>query len=286
LRFSVKTKESLVRIRVLSDLHEEYAANLGALEFDALPVDVTILAGDIANGLQAIEVASRPAFSESQVILVPGNHEFYGGQIDQVLVQMRAAAALTPNVHLLDGNTLVLNGVRFLGATLWTDYALDGVNRIQTAMQAALPRMNDYRLIQGNNGGPFSALESVALHHQARQWLSRALHESSANKTVVITHHAPHPFSVHSRFASNPVNPAFVSDLTELMGLAQLWVHGHTHNGFDYVVAGTRVVANPAGYRRAKRLSEEVGERKSAPATHEYWRFENTCFNPNFVCDV
>ena len=76
-----------MRLRILSDLHEEYASQLGGLAFDALPVDVTILAGDIANGVQTIKVASMPAFSKSQVIVVPGNHEFYGGQIDQVFTQ-------------------------------------------------------------------------------------------------------------------------------------------------------------------------------------------------------
>jgi hypothetical protein len=29
---------------------------------------------------------------------------------------------------------------------------------------------------------------------------------------------------------------------------AQLWIHGHTHDSFDYVCNGTRVVCNPRGY--------------------------------------
>ena len=29
-----------------------------------------------------------------------------------------------------------------------------------------------------------------------------------------------------------------------------LWVHGHTHDSFDYEVAGTRVLCNPRGYAR------------------------------------
>jgi Icc-related predicted phosphoesterase len=276
----------MMRIRILSDLHEEYASQLGGLAFDALPVDVTILAGDIANGVQTIKVASSPAFSKSQVIVVPGNHEFYGGQIDQVLMEMRAAAAATANVHLLDQNSVTIEGVRFLGATLWTDYALHGVHNIQSAIQAASPRMVDYRLIRANTGMLFNATDSIALHQQARQWLQASLRKRLTQKTVVITHHAPHPLSVHSRFAGNSVNPAFLSDLSELMGIAQLWVHGHVHNGFDYEVSGTRVVANPAGYRKARKLGEEGVMLKSFPATHEYWHFENSIFNPNFVCEI
>jgi hypothetical protein len=65
---------------------------------------------------------------------------------------------------------------------------------------------------------------------------------------VVITHHAPTPRSVHPRFADSPVSAAFVSDCTALMGRAALWIHGHTHDSFDYVVDGTRVICNPRGY--------------------------------------
>ena len=275
-----------MRIRVLSDLHEEYAPRLGALEFDALPVDVTILAGDIANSVHAIDIAGLAAFEKTQVIVVPGNHEYYGGQMNEVLAKMRMAAAKKSNIHLLDQDSITLHGVRFLGATLWTDYALHGENQIEAAIQAATPRMVDYRMIRSNSGAFFSAPDSIALHHQARQWLGTQLGQSSTQKTVVITHHAPHPLSVHMRFAGNAVNPAFVSDLSELMGSAQLWVHGHAHNSFDYDVAGTRVVANPAGYRKPRVPAEPGRLPKSAPATHEYWQFENTNFNPNFVCEV
>jgi Icc-related predicted phosphoesterase len=280
-----------MRIRILSDLHEEYAYKLGALEFEAIAADVTILAGDIANGVHAIEVARRAAFARSQVILVPGNHEYYDGQIDKVLAQMRAAAAATPNIHLLDQDSVTIQGVRFVGATLWTDYALHGIDQVDASIQAATPKMVDYRLIRAQTGELFCAADSIALHDQARQWLEEQLRSplterQAAIRTVVITHHAPHPLSVHPRFAGNPVNPAFVSDLTELMGLAQLWVHGHAHNGFDYQVAGTRVVANPAGYRKRRKSDASVVPSQSAPATHDYWQFENPIFDPNFVCEV
>lgn len=280
-----------MRIRILSDLHEEYAYKLGALEFDALAADVTILAGDIANGVRAIEVAKRAAFAGSQVIVVPGNHEYYEGQIDQVLEQMRAAAQATPNIHLLDQDTVTIQGVRFVGATLWTDYALHGQDQIAASIQAASPIMVDYRLIRAPSGKLFSAGDSLALHHQARRWLGEQLGSSPVDphvfaSTVVITHHAPHPLSVHPRFAGNSVNPAFVSDLSELMGMAQLWVHGHVHNGFDYQVAGTRVVANPAGYRKKRKSDQSAGSPKSAPANHDHWQFENPIFDPNFLCEI
>ena len=69
----------------------------------------------------------------------------------------------------------------------------------------------------------------------------------------MITHHAPHPLSVHARFATHPANGGFVSNLEAMMGPPALWIHGHTHNSFDYSVKGTRVVCNPRGYVLVKK---------------------------------
>ena len=76
------------------------------------------------------------------------------------------------------------------------------------------------------------------------------LNEPFAGKTVVITHHAPSEKSVHPRYANNLLTPAFASDLEDLMegDRVALWIHGHTHDVFDYEVYGTRVVCNPRGY--------------------------------------
>ncbi len=67
-----------------------------------------------------------------------------------------------------------------------------------------------------------------------------------------MTHHAPSPLSVHPRYAGSPLNAAFVSDLSRVAGggRAALWIHGHTHDSFDYDLGGTRVVCNPRGYAK------------------------------------
>jgi Icc-related predicted phosphoesterase len=93
---------------------------------------------------------------------------------------------------------------------------------------------------------------------------------------VVVTHHAPHPNSVHPRFAGNAINAAFVSDLGAAMGSAVLWIHGHTHDSFDYTVRGTRVVANPRGYCRKIR-SDDGGTAIVC---------ENAAFDPGLVVEV
>jgi calcineurin-like phosphoesterase family protein len=94
----------------------------------------------------------------------------------------------------------------------------------------------------------FAADDSVALHDAHRAWLTSRLVAHFPGPTVVVTHHPPHPGSIAPKFATHPLNPAFVSNLEDLMGRARLWIHGHTHFALDYTVRGTRVVCNARGY--------------------------------------
>jgi len=98
----------------------------------------------------------------------------------------------------------------------------------------------------------FTPADSAALFALHAGWLAARLAEPHAGPTVVITHHAPSPQSIHPRFAESLLNLCFVSDAERLLdgSRAQLWIHGHTHDSFDYCVNGTRVVCNPRGYAK------------------------------------
>ncbi len=277
-----------MKIRILSDLHEEFAELLGGrLIFDPSDADVTVLAGDIANGLGALEVASREEFANTQVVLVPGNHEFYGAQLfgppddktTMPLVEAMRKQALA-HVHVLSEQFVDIKGYRFLGCTLWTDYCLYGVERREQVIELSRPRMADYRYIERVAGSLLTAEDTISIHNQHRLWLAQQI-QASPLPVVVVTHHAPHINSVHKRFENNPINPAFVSDCSLLMQgvrTPELWIHGHAHNGFDYRVNKTRVVANPAGYRKRSKLN------KFASITD--WDYENRKFNPNLVVEL
>jgi hypothetical protein len=88
----------------------------------------------------------------------------------------------------------------------------------------------------------------LADHLASRTWLEGELRREFIGKTVVISHHAPHRLSVHRKYVGHPLTPAFASDLADLMHRADLWIHGHAHDSFDYQVGRCRVVSNPAGY--------------------------------------
>lgn len=253
-----------VRIGILSDVH----LSRGALEVPRAGADVTVVAGDVARPAEAMAWLRR---FPMPVVYVAGNHEFYGGNLPAVTRELKSLAAGS-HVHVLDCETLELLGVRFLGATLWTDFMLDGDGAPRAeAMQQAAAFLRDFSRIDSSEhpGTPFTPIESTHVFARHRDWLARELARPFAGPTVVVTHHAPSRRSIHPRFAGSPLNNAFVSDLEALMdgARAPLWIHGHTHDGFDYTVNGTRVVCNPRGYSK-----DGVNE--------------NPAFDPGFVVDV
>lgn len=238
---------AFMKLNILSDLHQ----SRGALERPRNDADVVILAGDIARPEEAVSWALGFA---KPVLYVAGNHEFYGASIAGASDALKKLCAGT-NIHVLDRDQIIIEGVRFLGTTLWTDFMLwtDGEERT-LAMLEAQRFMRDFSVIHVDEPEPrlFTPDDAAALCRADAQWLESRLAEPHAGPTVVITHHAPARQSIHSRFAGSPLNGCFVSDLQHLVDgqRVQLWVHGHTHDSFDYLLHGTRVVCNPRGYAK------------------------------------
>jgi len=234
-----------VRIRVHSDLHLEFQ------DWTPPPVaaDVVVLAGDIHVGAEGLLWARRE-FADSHLIYVPGNHEYYGGEMESTLGQLRGIAA-EEGIALLDCDSVVIAGVRFLGATLWTDFALYGSDpeAIARAQAEARRRMADYRRISLQDSGRLQPEDTRRIHQRQSAWLAQELAQPFTGATVVVTHHLPHARSVHPRYEGDLLNASFASDLSTLVREpVQLWIHGHTHESMDYQIDGTRVVCNPRGY--------------------------------------
>lgn len=263
-----------MRIQIASDLHLEFLQENFPGERLIAPAhgaDLLVLAGDIGNGTQAVQLFGNWPVP---VLYVAGNHEFYGHAMEQLRADLRAASCGT-SIRFLDNDIADFGGVRFIGTTLWTDYRLT-LNRLQSElMDIAEQRISDHGRIRFR-GRAFTARDALAEHESSRAWLKDELDTEYDGRTVVISHHGPHPLSVHPRYAGNPLNAAFVSDLSELVVKADLWIHGHVHDSFDYAVDTCRVVANPRGYAR---------NQNSSPKAHEM-RFENPAFDWACVVDV
>lgn len=228
-------------LHILSDLHLEF----GNFTPPKTEADVVLLAGDIHVGLRALSWA-REAFAGTPVLYVPGNHEFYG-QATPVLVHELKEAAEGTNVRVMDTDAVEIDGVTFLGATLWTDYALLG--NPAAAMLGAQAYMNDFRQIRfGLSYRGLRPTDTAALHADARSWLM-ATAANARGRLVVVTHHAPSARSVPESYRTARLAPCLASDLeqcVEQLGPG-VWVHGHLHSSSDYRLGTTRVLCNPRG---------------------------------------
>jgi len=238
-----------MKIWTLSDLHLELSRLWTPPGLDERPdADVVVVAGDLIPRMERGVRWLLEHFPDYPVIYVPGNHESYGTDIDRTVEKARLAAQGT-NVHVLSDDTVVINGVRFLGATLWTDFNLFG-NPI-LAMEAADSIMNDYRKIRWE--GYSRRLKpdvSLARHLQTRRFLERELRNGFDGRTVVVTHHAPHPDGISRAHRHDVISAAYASDLSELITRVgpDLWIYGHTHLSEDRNLGRTRVVSNAKGY--------------------------------------
>jgi hypothetical protein len=262
-----------MRLQIASDLHLEFIEKRfpGYRVVEPADADLLILAGDIHHFSQGMD-----AFMDwpVPVIYVHGNHEAYDHNYPDLIPGLKARAAES-GVHFLECDEFIFKGVRFLGCCLWTDYCLQKDAQAE-AMQQAEACLLDHRCIGFGDSEKFTTRHALRVHLDSRAWLARKLDETFDGPTVVITHHAPHPGSIHPRFAGSPLNAAFITDLTPLLEKASVWIHGHVHDSFDYLVNGTRVVANPRGYAKNRHDA----------ATPDALLWENPAFSEKLVIEV
>ncbi len=243
-----------MRLHILSDLHLEFEPFTPA----AVDADAVVLAGDIHVGREGFNWA-REAFPDRPVIYVLGNHEFYGQTVQKLIQELRTMASGT-NIRVLENETFCLADCVFLGATLWTDFALNGNPPLAEVLAHKV--MSDYRRIQVLPGeDPLNPSDTCGFHVESRRWLEERVRALRNRKFVIVTHHAPSQESVWPALRGTPFMPAFASEMSRFIAEtgARLWIHGHIHRCCDYTVGKTRVLANPRGYPTEPRDEFEPG---------------------------
>ena len=218
-----------MRVQILSDLHIEFPGNtIPSLAPDA---ELIILAGDLAPvHTRRVEDIARRWAGADRVLYVPGNHEFYGSEIDIARHEL-ARQCLKHGVTLLDPGAITVDHVRFIGATLWTDFLLDGVAGEAWAHLEVGSALSDFTGAIRHNGnaeGRFTTKESARRHAEHREFIETELEKAEASELtpVVITHHAPSPHCIRPWFKGSRLNPGFASDLDSIIARYQppLWV--------------------------------------------------------------
>jgi len=216
----------------MSDIHLEDAW----YEPTSVEADVVVLAGDIGVGIEGVQWAMKSF--DLPVVYVAGNHEYRGDStltMNEHMLMMKQVAQGS-NVVVLDNEVTVINEVKFIGATLWT-----GGNNLLHCDQNIMMDWNE-------DDGYLDAEKMKGIFEASCDFLKKELARPFKGKTVVVTHHAPSMQSIHESHANNPQNECYATDVENIMTGADVWVHGHTHNNFDYIIDNTSVVCNPRGY--------------------------------------
>lgn len=257
-----------MKIQLMSDLHLE--VDPGFVPVPAADADLLVLAGDIgaypANSRLGGDDFGLTRFSPRHgwpvpVLYLPGNHEYDGRDFDGTHAQLRAVCERL-GITWLERETRVIDGVRFIGTTLWSDFdalawaaapVAPSEEALHLARAEAFVAADRYLRTTGTTvgGQPMLAGQVRDLALVCQRWLRGALAQPFEGRTVVVTHFAPSLRSADPRYGLVPGTAGFCSALDDLLPRAQFWLHGHLHAPSDYVHEGCRVLANPLGYARA-----------------------------------
>lgn len=243
----------VMKFRVMSDIHLEFEP----INIPYIGEDFLILAGDIQVGATQ-EDWFVELLKDRSVIYIAGNHEFYGHDYTKTREALRnfqgkvndiAAGLCYPGRLCFLDNDSVTTGrlfddskfITIIGSTLWSDIDPDREQRIRFIM-------NDYRVIM-NGERPLQPSDTSQDFKNNVHFIDNKIWDCQAHKIIVVTHHAPSFKSTPEQFMDDPCNSAFSSDLEHIMEDVDVWIHGHTHTSFDYMIDNCRVVCNPKGYR-------------------------------------
>lgn len=244
-------------IKYMSDLHLDMIREPFMDEIPENSKDITlVLAGDICevhNSKILIKFLQEVCKNYRYVLYLPGNHEFYRNSIIRAMTKLRHQIN-EDNLIFMDQNTVIIDDVKFIGATLWTDMD-NGDPLFYLRADDKHTGLNDYRYIRwGTADFPYSRRfrprDAFALHLKDLAYIRDNL-TYDTRKTVVMTHHAPLISIVNrGKYGNHPLNPAYGSHLEKFVAnsFIDLWISGHVHDTTDDDFFGTRIVKNARGY--------------------------------------
>jgi len=240
-----------MKLQILSDIHLEFRDYVYNIENAG--ADVLVLAGDIGRVRELhkfFQWMKETCMKFPNVFYIPGNHEFYGSDIDSGTERLKESLEDIPNLHYLEAwnEPIYIEEQGFIGDILWSD--LSGPVRANAARMG----MNDYHVIYKDvEKRKLLPSDTTQLFKIAVEGLETNLNRFGSD-LVVITHHAPSFKSCIPEYIEDSLNFAFISDLDNLIEVysPKLWIHGHLHFVCDYNLCRTRVLSNCAGYPRQK----------------------------------
>ena len=236
-----------MKIQYASDIHLELSDNsrfIKSMPFEVAG-DVLVFAGDTGylrdRTLPNLKFWKWASANYREVLLVPGNHEFYGNG-DVLAYGDSWSREILPNVHYYQNKVVRIDDTDFILSTLWS----------------YIPPQDEYFVSRGLNdfrqilyGGRRFTVEDFNVEHQkCLAFVKRSVAESNAKHVVVVTHHVPSLAVVAPEHKSSLINSAFATELGDFISDSRIdvWIYGHSHANIEATVGNTRIVSNQLGY--------------------------------------
>ncbi|MEM9545030.1 MAG: metallophosphoesterase [Bacteroidota bacterium] len=233
-----------MKVQICSDLHLEFTTNREWIKRNPLipKGDVLIIAGDtsyLERNYFELEFIQQVSDQFSQVYLIPGNHEYYGG-FDVATALKPSHYKIMENVFMVNNHTVKIGEVHFIFSTMWSN--------IQKNILAVMRGMMDFRKIK-YQGEKFNINHFNELHKVAFDYIAEAA--KTKGKKVIVTHHLPSDECNSKEFKNSTLNGAFCVDKTNFILDHDIdyWIYAHSHRNLkDFKLGHTKLVTNQLGY--------------------------------------
>ncbi len=236
-----------MKIQIASDLHLEFNENSVYLRDNPIipSGDILVLAGDIGylgdDTYQAHPFWDWASKNYQQVLVVPGNHEFYKGY-DLETLNNGHIGKIRDNVHWYYNAVIIIEDIEFILTTFWAY-----INPIDAFWVER--GVSDFRRIV-KSGKVINYLDFNNEHSRALEFVTNTISTSKAEKRIVVSHHVPSYALSSPDFKGSSINGAFVSEQYNFIESSNInyWIYGHSHRNIDAVIGKTMCVSNQLGY--------------------------------------
>ncbi|HMI60351.1 MAG TPA: metallophosphoesterase [Puia sp.] len=237
-----------MKIQYCSDLHLEFPENRKFLARNPLQSvgDILVIAGDLVPFQdlgKASEFIDFASDHYSAVYWVPGNHEYYGGDISDKPNPL--CERIRDNFFLVNNHSVTQGGVRLVFTTLWS--------RISPHHEWDIQRsISDFSAIRYKEE-KFTAHGFSFLHNESMDFLRGTFREERKEQMVVVSHHVPTLMNYPKVYKSSPLTDAFAVELFDFIedSAVDYWIYGHHHvNTPEFNIMKTRMLTNQLGYVR------------------------------------
>lgn len=252
-----------MKIRLWSDVHCEF----GLFEFVERYDDkdsTLVIAGDFDVGCtdKTQELLEELCGKFKAVVFVCGNHEYYHNEVYAVDMLYRQLADRVENFYFLQGDYAIIDDVRFIGGTFWTDFNNDDYS----VKAFCRSRMNDYRTIKIDDVydgvREFSPTDAFLINQKQREKFQEFLRQPFEGTTVIVTHHAPLGLCIDPSY-NHHSSDQILNFAYRNTGLEKWfedynfshWLHGHIHRRQKHYVLDKVIVSNPRGYKNYEAIS-------------------------------